>query len=75
MNYAENMRHGGDDMRRRGEPYLNCYERDRLIVALRRKGWSHERICRYPGIGMSRRGVGMALERIAEGREGRSPRP
>jgi hypothetical protein len=49
-------------------------ERDRLIVALANMGWTHKRIPAYPGIGLSRRCVGMALERISEGRPGRDPR-
>jgi hypothetical protein len=64
------MRHAGDDMRPRGEPYLNSYERDRLIIALSPKEMSHEKIALY--LGMSRRSVGMAWERIAEGRESRN---
>jgi hypothetical protein len=54
--------------------YLAWPERDRIIVALANRGWTHKRIAAYPGIGLSRRGVGMALERISEGRPGRDPR-
>jgi hypothetical protein len=67
-------RRGGDDLRPKGESFLSAPERDMLIVTLAAKGWTHERIARYPGVCMSRRGVGMALERIAEGRPGRDPR-
>jgi hypothetical protein len=45
------------------EQLIGRHERDRLIVALARKGYSHEKIGRF--VGLSRRGVGMALERIA----------
>ncbi len=68
------MRHGGDDLKPRGQVYLSAPERDRLIMALHAKGWSDSKIASYSGIGLSRRGVGMARERIAEGRPGRDPR-
>lgn len=51
---------------------LTSDERDRLIVALRRKGWSATRIAAR--VGMTRGGVQFALERIAEGRPGRERR-
>jgi hypothetical protein len=54
--------------------YLSGPERDRLIVMLAAKHWTHARIAAYPGVGLSRRGVGMALERIREGRPGRDSR-
>lgn len=47
----------------RYEQLIGRHERDRLIVALHAKGYSHEKIGRF--VGLSRRGVGMALERIA----------
>jgi transposase len=51
----------------RREQLIGRHERDRLIVALTRKGFSHEKIAGR--LGLSRRGVGMALARIsAEGR-------
>ncbi|MGA7050503.1 MAG: helix-turn-helix domain-containing protein [Mycobacterium sp.] len=40
-------------------------ERDKLIVALRRQGWTHARIGKR--VGMSQSGVARALERIAAG--------
>jgi hypothetical protein len=48
---------------------MNAADRDRLIVHLAEKGWNHDKIGR--AVGLSRRGVGMALQRIAEGRPGR----
>jgi hypothetical protein len=55
-----------------GTPEMSGQTRDALIVALRRKGWSYQRIGR--AVGMSAGSVGYALERIAEGRPGRGPR-
>lgn len=67
-------RHGGDDFADKSVPYRNGMERDRLIVVLANRGYPHGKIAKY--VGMSRRGVGMALQRIAaEGYGGgRSPR-
>ena len=48
---------------------INAADRDRLIVHLADKGWNHSKIGR--AVGLTRRGVGMALARIAEGRPGR----
>ena len=50
---------------------MSAVERDRVLVALAAKGLSHEQISRYPGICLTRRGVGLALQRIREGRPGR----
>jgi hypothetical protein len=47
---------------------LPAGERDRLIVALRKQGWSLARIGRR--VGMSRGGVLRALERIERGDPG-----
>jgi hypothetical protein len=68
------MRHGGDDYAPRDRPYLNGIERDKMIVVLANRGYPHGKIAK--AVGMSRRGVGMALERIAaQGYGGgRSPR-
>jgi hypothetical protein len=41
---------------------MNAADRDRLIVHLADKGWNHSKIGR--AVGLSRRGVGMALQRI-----------
>jgi transcriptional regulator with GAF, ATPase, and Fis domain len=48
---------------------LSAVERDRLITALASRGWSHEKIAHR--VGLTRRGVAAALERIREGRPGR----
>jgi hypothetical protein len=48
---------------------MNAADRDRLIVHLADKVWNHDKIGR--AVGLSRRGVGMALQRISEGRPGR----
>jgi hypothetical protein len=73
-------RHGADEISGSAElpemrPQVRCAmsadQRDRLLVVLAAKGWSHERISRYPGIALTRRGVGLALARIREGRPGR----
>jgi hypothetical protein len=68
------MRHGGDDFAPKDRPYLNGFARDKMIVVLANKGYPHGVIAKY--VGMSRRGVGMALERIARDGYGggRSPR-
>jgi hypothetical protein len=67
-------RHGGDDYAPKDRPYLNGMERDKMIIMLANRNWPHGKIAKY--VGMSRRGVGMALERIAaQGYGGgRSPR-
>jgi len=60
----------------RQEQLISREERDKLIIALARKGWSHSKIAAYVPGGMSRRGVGMALERIvAEGAEPHDDEP
>jgi hypothetical protein len=56
-------------LRPAGPAQMNAADRDRLIVHLDGLGWTHSRIGRATGL--TRRGVGMALERIAEGRPGR----
>ena len=62
-------RHGGDDL---GRIQVPAAERDRIIVELRRKGWTHARIGK--AVGMSPNGVSASLTRIREGRPGRAPR-
>ncbi|MGO9030729.1 hypothetical protein [Mycobacterium sp.] len=73
-------RHGADEvsgspelqarlLRPAGPAQMNAADRDRLIVMLDGKGWNHAKIGR--AVGLTRRGVGMALARIAEGRPGR----
>jgi hypothetical protein len=52
-----------------GPGQMSADQRDRLIVALAAKGVPHSKIGR--AVGLTRRGVGMALQRIAEGRPGR----
>jgi lambda repressor-like predicted transcriptional regulator len=47
-------------------------ERDKLIVSLRRRGWTYAQI--GARVGMSPKSVGHALRRIAEGRPGKPPR-
>lgn len=48
---------------------MNAERRDELIVRLHIKGWNHTKIGH--AVGLSWRGVGMALQRIAECRSGR----
>jgi hypothetical protein len=48
---------------------MGAEQRDKLILALNAKGYSAEKIGH--AVGLTRRGVGMALERIREGRPGR----
>jgi lambda repressor-like predicted transcriptional regulator len=47
---------------------LSAGERDRLIMTLRKKGWSLAQIGRR--VGMSRQGVAFALQRIERGDPG-----
>jgi hypothetical protein len=54
---------------RPAEPTMGADQRDRLIVHLDGLGWNHTKIGH--AVGLTRRGVGMALERIREGRPGR----
>jgi hypothetical protein len=49
---------------------LTRYQRDKMIVDLRRRGWTYRQIA--PRVGMSPGGVLRALRRIGEGREGRA---
>jgi hypothetical protein len=56
-------------MRPQVRPQMSAARRDELIVMLHDKGWDHGKIRR--AVGLSRRGVGMALQSIAEGRPGR----
>ena len=56
-------------LRPAGPAQMNAAERDRLIVHLADKGWDHGKIGR--AVGLTRRGVGMALQRIKAGRPGR----
>ncbi|MGA9679530.1 MAG: hypothetical protein WBR28_31115 [Mycobacterium sp.] len=56
-------------LRPAGPAQMNAVERDRLIVHLADKGWNHSKVGR--AVGLLRRGVGMALTRIAEGGPGR----
>jgi hypothetical protein len=44
---------------------INAPDRDRMIVALRQRGWTHKRIGNR--VGMSESGVARALQRIREG--------
>ncbi len=56
-------------MRPAGPAQMSADQRDKLITALVKKGYSHSVIAAR--LGMSRRGIGMALQRISEGRRGR----
>jgi DNA-directed RNA polymerase specialized sigma subunit len=47
---------------------LPAPERDRLVVALRQRGWTLKRIGRR--VGMSGSGVSRSLQRIREGGQG-----
>jgi hypothetical protein len=64
---------GSEELQARMRPavaaQMSASRRDELIVMLNDKGWDHGKIGR--AVGLSRRGVGMALQRIAEGRPGR----
>ena len=63
------MRHGGDDL---GRIQVSAEERDKIILTLRRRGWTYARIAKH--VGMSENGVSASLTRIREGRPGRAPR-
>jgi AraC-like DNA-binding protein len=55
-----------EDRGGRGRWYdMNAPDRDRMIVALRRRGWTLKRIGRE--VHMSESGVKRALDRIADG--------
>jgi hypothetical protein len=56
-----------DDRRGRWYP-MPAIQRDKLIMRLRRAGWTHQRIGKR--VGMSESGVRRALLRIREGRFG-----
>jgi hypothetical protein len=64
---------GSEELQARMRPavaaQMSAARRDELIVMFADKGWDHGRIGR--AVGLSRRGVGMALQRIREGRAGR----
>lgn len=47
---------------------IPAQERDRLIIQLRRAGWTYKRIGKR--VGMSESGVARAVQRIREGRFG-----
>ena len=56
-------------MERRGRWYaIPAHERDRMIVALKRRGYTNERIGK--AVGMTEAGVRAAVKRIKEGRFG-----
>ena len=61
-----------DNTQRHPDEPMPAYQRDRLIVALRRKGWTLRTIAHHPN--MSKSGVANSLQRIAEGRPGNDPR-
>jgi transposase len=48
-------------------------ERDKLILALRRRGWTYRRIGKR--VGMSESGVARSLDRIREGGYGQGQAP
>ena len=50
-------------------PQMNAASRDALIVRLHNKGFTDAQIGK--AVGLTRRGVGMALQRIREHRPGR----
>jgi hypothetical protein len=57
-------------LRRQGAPAeMSSAARDALIIKFHNQGYSHTKIGK--AVGLSRRGVGMAIERIPEGRPGR----
>jgi SOS response regulatory protein OraA/RecX len=51
---------------------MSAAEKDKLILALRRKGYTYAQIGK--SVGMSKNGVRYALIRAAQGRPGRSIR-
>jgi transcriptional regulator len=53
--------------------FMTAPEKDRLIWELRRRGWTLKKIGRE--VGMTAAGVSAALQRIADGRTARDPRP
>lgn len=57
-------------MRRQEAPAeMSAATRDAMIIRLHNKGYSDAQVGK--AVGLSRRGVGMAIERIREGRAGR----
>ena len=50
------MRHGGDDLNRIPVPAI---ERDRISLALRKRGWTYKRIAKH--VGLSENGVSYSL--------------
>jgi hypothetical protein len=54
------------------EHHQTAQQRDATIVELRRRGYSYRTIGK--AVGISARGVGYALQRIAEGRPGKPTR-
>jgi transcriptional regulator len=52
--------------------FMTAPEKDRLIVELRRRGWTLKRIGNE--VGMTAAGVSAALKRIPHGRPARDPR-
>lgn len=54
------------------EVELTATQRDRLIVKMRRHGYTYRQI--GAAVGMTANGVMTSLQRIAEGRPGRNPR-
>lgn len=50
----------------------NAAERDKVILELRKRGWSYRKIGQH--VGMSANGVMHALRRIQQGRQGRALR-
>lgn len=51
---------------------LSADQKDAMLVTLRRRGWTLDRIAKH--MGMSHGGVHAALKRIAEGRPGKDER-
>jgi hypothetical protein len=50
-------------------PQMNAVSRDALIMSLHNRGYTDAQIGKV--VGLTRRGVGMAIQRIREGRPGR----
>jgi hypothetical protein len=55
------------------DTHLTSWQRDKMMVELRRRGFSYRAIAER--VGMSPSGVLLALRRIGQGRPGAAPRP
>jgi hypothetical protein len=56
-------------LRSAGPAQMNAASRDELIISLHNKGYTDAQVGK--AVGLTRRGVGMAISRIRDGRPGR----